>query len=83
MKFAHLLVSACFVDRPEIGRFVEAPAEVVFEHPTGGSRSTGSTPASLGGSAAAQTPTRDDRVRTSALRDTNSEQTTASMTKGR
>jgi hypothetical protein len=83
MKFAHLLVSACFVERPEIGQFVEAPAEVVFERLTGGSRTTGSTPARLGGSAAAQTPTRHDRVRTSALRDTNSEQRTASMTKGR
>jgi hypothetical protein len=63
MKFAHLLVSAYFVERPEVGPFVEAPAEVVFER--------------------SQRPTRHDRVRTSAVRDTNREQRTASIAKGR
>jgi hypothetical protein len=69
MKFAHLLVSAYFAERPETSLFVEAPVGVFFEPSTRGSRIS-RTPASLGGRAAAQTPVRHDRVSTSARRDT-------------
>jgi hypothetical protein len=62
MKFAHLLVSAYFAERPETGLFVKA------------------TPASLGGGAAAQTPVRHDRVRTSALSNTNYQRTEKRLT---
>jgi hypothetical protein len=81
MKFAHLLVSAYFAEGPETGLFVEAPAGAIFEPYTGGSRIS-RTPASLPGGAAARTPVRYERVSTSARRDTNSEQGTASMRKG-